>query len=58
MFQNYKTIKAKCLDKDGFEILMRVKILKTNEVGDTALNIAKKRRLNDISNILEENFFF
>ncbi len=28
-------------------------LLKTNEVGDTALNIAKKRRLNDISKILE-----
>ena len=28
MFQNYKTIKVKCPDKNGFELLMRVKMLK------------------------------
>ena len=28
-------------------------VLKTNEIGDTALTIAKKRRLNDIYNLLE-----
>ena len=27
VFQNYKTIKVNCLDKNGFDIIMRVKIL-------------------------------
>ena len=49
MFQNYKTIKAKCLDKDGFEILMRVKILKTNEV-ENKINSKVK-----ISNSINKN---
>ena len=26
VFQNYKTIKVNCLDKNGFDIIMRVKI--------------------------------
>jgi flagella basal body P-ring formation protein FlgA len=34
MFQNYKTIKVNCLDKNGFEMFMRVKILEKMEVND------------------------
>ena len=32
MFQNYKTIKVNCSDKNGFELIMRVKIAKTVEL--------------------------
>ena len=31
MFQNYRTIKVNCLDKNGFELVMRVQILKFTE---------------------------
>ena len=31
MFQNYRTIKVNCLDKNGFELVMRVQILKFSE---------------------------
>lgn len=30
LFQNYKTIKVNCLDKNGFKIIMRVQTLKTD----------------------------
>ena len=32
MFRNYKTIKVNCSDKNGFELIMRVKIAKTVEL--------------------------
>ena len=32
MFQSYKTIKVHCLDENGFELVMRVRILKKKEV--------------------------
>ena len=32
VFQDYKTIKVNCLDKNGFELLMRIKIQKKKEI--------------------------
>ena len=31
VFQNYKTIKVDCLDKNGFKLIMRVQTLKNDE---------------------------
>ena len=31
VFQNYKTIKVNCLDKNGFKLIMRVQTLKNDE---------------------------
>ena len=31
MFQNYKTIKVNCLDKNGFKLIMRVQTSKNDE---------------------------
>ncbi len=47
LFQNYKTIKVNCLDKDGFALFMRVQFLKKAEA-------KKKIRSNKVSKILSE----
>ena len=31
MFQNYKTLKVSCLDKNGFKLIMRVQTSKIDE---------------------------
>ncbi len=31
MFQNYKTLKVNCLDKNGFKLIMRVQTSKIDE---------------------------
>ena len=35
MFQNYNTIKVNCSDKNGFELLMRIEIIKKKEIKKT-----------------------
>lgn len=49
MFRNYKTIKIKCPDENGFNLLMRVKILKEIEMLD---NINEKNLQNKKSKVL------
>ena len=50
MFQNYKTIKIKCPDKNGFNLLMRVKMLKEVKILD---NINEKNVQNKKNRVLK-----
>ena len=53
MFQNYKTIKVKCLDENGFEVLMRIKSLTELELKkQTPLKI---NMLNNANRYNEQN---
>ena len=54
MFQNYKTLKVSCLDKNGFKLIMRVqtskigenkKIAKPKKVINNQLKIKDKKRI-------------
>jgi len=53
VFQNYKTIKIKCLDKNGFNLLMRVKILKEVKLLDNINEKNVQNKKNKVFNIIK-----
>ena len=53
IFKNYKTIRAKCLDKNGFELIMRVKTfdeVKVKKKGKPKVNQSKFFHQNSLKN--------
>ena len=53
VFQNYKTIKIKCPDKNGFNLLMRVKILKEVKILDNINEKNVQNKKNKVFNIIK-----
>ena len=53
MFQNYKTIKIKCPDKNGFDLLMRVKMIKKVKIIENINEKNLQNKKNRVFNIIK-----
>ena len=53
MFQNYKTIKIKCPDKNGFDLLMRVKMIKKVKIIENINEKNVQNKKNRVFNIIK-----